>query len=341
MALDRLMESLSALLEGGGFERRPPRCPDVAVEIAPGRIVGVRVTAERKGRRPEVRGLETRDLPPGAIEPSLTRPNVIVAAPVARAIQEVLAALAPREHRVSVLIPDEVARVAILPFATLPRTWRELTDLVRFRMAKALPFKPEEAVLDLSVLGGAGASPGGPAAASVIAAFAHRAVVEQYESLFKSCGYWPGLVGISTFELYNLFRPRLERHAGSDKDSILLNVTDHGLSILIFRDGEIIFYRCKPYAAGGDGVADMRREIYTSLAFYQEKLLGRGLGHAFVRSLGLPREEIREAVTAETGCAAEFLDLPQVLGVAATVSLRGESAAFAAPAAGAVAGRRA
>jgi hypothetical protein len=85
----------------------------------------------------------------------------------------------------------------------------------------------------------------------------------------------------------------------------------------------------------------MRREIYTSLAFYQEKLLGRGLGHAFVRSLGLPREEIREAVTAETGCAAEFLDLPQVLGVAATVSLRGESAAFAAPAAGAVAGRRA
>jgi hypothetical protein len=148
-------------------------------------------------------------------------------------------------------------------------------------------------------------------------------------------------VGISTFELYNLFRPRLERHAGSDMDSVLLNATEHGLSIMIFHDGQVIFYRHRPYAAGGSGLADMRREIYTSLAFYQEKLLGRGIGHTFVRSLGLPREEVREAVTAETGCAAEFLELSQVLAVGGSVQLRGESAAYAAPAAGAVAGRRA
>lgn len=340
MALVDRVKNLPAVLEGGGFERWPPRYPSVAVEIAPDRITAVRVEADRRSKQVEVRGFEARDLPAGAIEPSLTRPNVLLAAPVERAVREVLAALAPGEHRVSVLIPDEVARVAILPFATLPRTRREIADLVRFRMAKALPFRPEEAVLDLLILAGGAGTPPGPAGAAVLAVFVHRAVVEQYESLFKACGYWPGLVGISTFELYNLFRPLLETHAVSDRDSILLNMTDHGLSILIFRDEEIIFYRCKPHAAGGDGLVDMRREIYTSLAFYQEKLLGRGIGHAFVRSLGLPREQVREAVTAETGCAAEFLDLSRVLPVAGTVSLSGESASLAAPAAGAIAGRR-
>ncbi len=344
MTLADGVRSLAGLFEGGALETRlPPRYPSVAIEIAPDRIVGVRVEADRKTKIVKVRAVESHDLPDGAIEPSLTRPNVLASEPVLIALRAIFTRLAAGEARVSLLIPDHVARVAILAFTTLPRSRRELAELVRFRMAKSLPFKPEEAVMDLQVLSGGPAAGVGPAGASVLAAFIHRAVVEQYETLFTAAGYWPGLVGLSTFELYNLFRQRLEPPRADEKDALLVNATPHYLSMLIFRGDELIFYRCKPNAAdAGDdgGPAGLRREIYTSLAFYQEKLLGRGLGRAFVRAAGVAQDTVREAVTGEAGCEVTTLDLLQVLPLAAPLSLGAEEASRAAPAAGAVAGRR-
>jgi hypothetical protein len=338
------VRSLAALFEGGAVDARlPPRFPDVAIEITPDRIVGVRVEADRKTKAVKVSAVESHEIPDGAIEPSLTRPNVLAPEPVLIALRAIFTRLAAGEARVSLLIPDHVARVAILTFATLPRSRRELAELVRFRMAKSLPFKPEEAVMDLQVLSGAQGAGAGPGGASVLAGFIHRAVVEQYEGLFTAAGYWPGLVGLSTFELYNLFRQRLEPPRGEEKDALLVNATPHYLSMLIFRGEELIFYRCKPNAADAEdegGPAGLRREIYTSLAFYQEKLLGRGLGRAFVRAAGVARETVREAVIGETGCEVAALDLNEVLPLAPPLSLGTEDASRAAPAAGAVAGRR-
>jgi len=338
------LKSLTALLEPGLQEPRlPPRYPNVAVELAPDGIVGVRLAADRKSGRVTVQHVESRPLPPGAIEPSLTSPNVLMTEPVVHALGEVLSRLAATDHRVSVLIPDHVARVALLSFPTLPRSRRELADLLRFRMAKSLPFKPEEAAVDFMVPG-AGASGPGPAGASVLAVFIHRAVLEQYEALFTRAGYWPGLVGLSTFELYNLFRAPLTAHRAGGKDALLLNVTPHYLSLLILSAGSIIFYRCKAHPAGAgaeEGVRAVGRELYTSLAFYQEKLLGRGIERAFLRSTGMPREAVLEVVSREAGCPVELLDPSQVVSLPEAETRDAEAASRVAAVAGAVAGRRA
>ena len=345
MTLTERLKSLSRLLEGGGMETRlPPRYPGVAVELTADRVTGVRVAAERKTGRLLLRQVEWRPLPEGAIRPSLTRPNIASPEPVTQAVKEILHALAPGEHRVSVLLPDHVARVALLGFTALPRTRRELADLVRFRMAKSLPYRSDEAALDLMLLGGGASAAGGPAAASVLAAFIHRAVLDQFEMLFLGAGYWPGLVGLSTFELFNLFRARIGGESADGRDALLMNATPRYLSILIFSGGQIIFYRCKPYAvntAGQESLVGIRREIYTSLAFYQEKLLGRGIGHAFLRVVDLPRGSVREAVEGEVGCGVSWLDLAAVLSPAEGVTLDDEIASRASPAAGAAAGRRA
>jgi type IV pilus assembly protein PilM len=338
-----VMGRLTSLVEGGALDSRvPPRYPAVAVEIAPDRITAVRVAADRRSGQVRLRAVESRPLPDGTIEVSLTRPNILAPEAVLTALASIFAKLGTVDSRLSLLLPDHVARVAILPFATIPRTRRELTELVRFRMSKSLPFKAEEAAMDLMLLGGPSAP--GPAGASVLAAFIHRAVLQQYESILTGAGYWPGLVGLSTFELYNLFRPLLTSQRVPDRDALLLNVTTQYLSIIIFRDEDLIFYRCKPHGTdpgnGSDGLAEIRREIYTSLAFYQEKLLGRGIGRAYVRAAGLPADQVREAVAAETACEVDHLDALPVLPAVESLALDAEEAVLMAPAAGAAAGRR-
>jgi len=335
-----LRRQISDLFDRLGADTMPPRYPGAAVEIAPDRVTAVRLAVDRKGGKMRLAAVESRPLPVGAVEVALTRPNILQPAELLEALRSIFVKLAPRDHRVSLLLPDDVARVALLGFAALPKTRRELADLVRFRMSKSLPFKPEDAVMDLMVLGGSGPRPGANAA-SVLAAFVHRAVLDQYESLFAACGYWPGLVSLSTFELFNLFRPVFARKKAPDRDSLVLNVTRHYLSVVILRDSDVIFYRCKPHpqTANGDSVGDVRREIYTSLAFYQEKLLGRGIGRVFLRCAGVPPEMIREAAGAETGGEVEVLDPLAVVPLNGAPPISPEVAALIAPAIGAAAGR--
>ncbi len=344
MTVGDLVKSVTRLFEGGAIDApAQPRYPEMAIEITPDRVLGVRVAPEGKNGHLVLQRAVSEPLPEGAIEPSLTRPNVLAPEPVSNAIGSVLSRIAEGGHRVSLLIPDQIARVAILGFATLPRTRRELIDLVRFRMAKSLPFKADQAVLDLNVLRRGGGAGPAPSSASVLAAFIHRPVLEQYEDLLARRGYWPGLVALSSLELFNLHRDQIGQVPAGDKDVLLMNITRHDLTLLIFRGEDLIFYRCKPHPAGASGeetIASLRREVYTSFAFYQEKLLGRGLGRAFVRTIGLPLEAVQDVVAGEAGCPLETLDLPGGLKVAEGVGLGPRGAADIVPAVGAVAGRR-
>jgi type IV pilus assembly protein PilM len=341
--MNALLARARGLLEGGVQEGRLlPRYPALAVEIAPRRIIGVRFARERKTGADVLKKAQARELPAGAIEPSLTAPNIKDPETVAAALAGVLGALHGGEHRVALLLPDHVARVALLHFPNLPRARRELEELVRFRMAKSLPFKTTEAALDIQVIP-ARPTAAGTAGATVLSTFVKRAVLQQYESLVSAAGYWPGLVGLSTFELFNLFRGRIGAEVPADRDVMLLNVTPYYAATVILSDGDLIFYRCKPHQESDDEeqrIAALRREAYTSFAFYQEKLLGRGIGQVFLRVVGLPREAVRAAVTSETKCEGRWLDLREAVTLAAESGLDDEEAAWACPASGAAVGRR-
>lgn len=341
MGLKETIERARLLFEGTSLDSPlPPAYPPAAIEIAPDRITGVRVARERRGGRPSVRAVAVQPLPEGAIELSLVRANLLDPRAVGAALDQVLRAVAPGEHKVSLLLPDPVARVSLLNFPSLPGTRKELVEMVRFRMGKALPFKAEDAAMDLMPVSSA---QGAPSAGAVLAIFMHRPILEQYEGLLTSRGYWPGLVGLSTLELFNLFRGRFKAGAG-DRDVMLLNLTRQSLTLLIASAGQVIFYRCKPHP-GGDGaesgLAGVKREIYTSLAFYQEKLLGRGIGRVWVRASGFPEAEVIEAASSEAGCPVEPLRLGNAVQVGESARLDEAAASEAAPAAGAAAGRRA
>jgi hypothetical protein len=342
MGIKESLERVRVLFDGTSPESRlAPAYPSLAIEIDPDRITGVRLHPDRRNGRIVVRKAAWSDLPPGSLEPSLTRPNLVDPKAVGRALDEVLRGLGPGEHRASLLLPDPVARVSILGFGALPTTRRELLEMVRFRMAKSLPFKAEEAALDVMPVGAATGPGGGPVAGSVLAIFMHRPVLEQYEALLAGRGFWPGLVTLSTFELFNLFRKRLDE-GPTDGDRLLLNLTRRYLSILILSRGQILFYRSKPHPGDADPGADLtgvRRELYTSLAFYQEKLLGRGLGGAWLRAAVVPAEPVVEALRAEAGCPVTALRLLDLVTSSESVRLDPAGADLMAPAVGAAAGR--
>ena len=345
MGVKESLERMRVLFDGTSRDSRlAPASPSLAIEIDPDRISGVRLHPDRKNGRLVVRKAAWSDLPPGCIEPALARANIVDPAAVGKALDRVLHGLGTGEHRASLLLPDHVARVSILGFNALPATRRELLEMVRFRMAKSLPFKSEEAALDVMPVGGAAGAPGaagGPVTGSVLAIFMHQPILEEYEALLTARGLWPGLVALSTFELFNLFRKLLD--AGDpDSDRLLLNLTRRYLSILILSRGQILFYRCKPHPGGVDLDTDLtgvRREIYTSLAFYQEKLLGRGIGGAWLRTAGVLAPPVIEAVRAEAGCAVTSLRLLDLVTPGESVKLGPEEADLMAPAVGAAAGR--
>ena len=341
MGLTETIERVRVLFEGTSLDSPlPPAYPPAAIEISPDRIAGVRVARERRGGRLALKAATVQALPEGAIDLSLVRPNLIDPRAVGAALDRVLREVAPGEHRVSLLLPDPVARVSLLNFTTLPATRRELAEMVRFRMGKALPFKADDAAMDLMPVASA---KGAPAAAAVLAIFMHRPILEEYEGLLTARGYWPGLVGLSTLELYNLFRGTIAAGV-ADRDVMLLNLTRQALTLLIVSGGQIIFYRSKPHpggAAAEASLAGVKREIYTSLAFYQEKLLGRGIGRVWVRAAGLPEEAAVEVAGAEAGCPVEVLRLGRAVPAGEAERLDAAVAAEAAPSAGAAAGRRA
>jgi type IV pilus assembly protein PilM len=345
MGLKESLERVRVLFEGTAVDSKlAPSFPPAAIELSIERVTGVRVGRDRKTRGMAVKAAAFRTLPPGALEASLVRPNVRDAGTVGRALDEVLKEIAPGEHRVSLLLPDQAARVSLLSFPEIPGTRKELLELVRFRMAKALPFKAEDAAIDLQPLGRTVGTTAVPGSGTVLAVFMHRPILEQYEGLLTARGYWPGLVGLSSLELFNLHRQHLQGNpVVADRDLMLLNLTRHDLSLLIASHGQVIFFRSKALPGGtaeGPDLKAVRREIYTSLAFYQEKLLGRGLQRVWVRAAGLEAAPILEAVREESGVAVEPLRLAQTMSLAGAEGADERVATLFAPAAGAVTGRR-
>ena len=84
-------------------------------------------------------------------------------------------------------------------------------------------------------------------------------------------------------------RSALDGAARNGGDAGLLNCTRNYFSLVIVRDGRLIFFRCKTFAIdeapqhGPNGV--LVREIASSLSYYREKLAGEAVGKIFVRTV--------------------------------------------------------
>ncbi len=249
-----------------------PPLPLVAVEVRPGAVAAVRLAHE--GGRLSLGAAATVDLPPGAVEVSLARPNL--ADPAAfrealRAVMERVGGLSGGD--VSLVLPDPVVRLALVPAEGLRGSRAEAEETIRFRLHKALPFDVRFARLAWSP----------PRGDQLLVAVALDEVVRGYEDALESLGFRPGLVEAASLALQVAAG---EPPAGGDR--LLVN-WDHGyVSFVLTRAGQPLLVRTLPGDAKPDAVA---RHASSTRQFHQDRLGGGTLADVVVRSAAVPGEE--------------------------------------------------
>lgn len=267
--------------------------PPVAVEISEAHVAAVR------GPQHAVEPLAA-----GLVAPSPVELNLVDARTVSDAVRKVLDRIGGGGPDVALLVPDQVVRVFLLHFETLPRRAEEAVPLLRWRLKKSVPFDVEDTVVSYLVQPG---PPGGPAGVDVLTAVARQGVVRQYEQVVETCGLKPGVVMSSTLATLSYF--------DDDQPTLLARMTGRTLTTVIVRGPSLCVYRCSemPASAGDLAPQALLDELYPAVAYYQDtwkenvrSICLAGLAERF--------EDFRRVVEAELSVNVKRLTPSAVLG---------------------------
>jgi type IV pilus assembly protein PilM len=242
----------------------PP--PGAAVEIAAGHVSAV--SLESHGGTMAVAAHAAEALPEGALVPSLTARNLQNRAAVAAALRRVLEQVG-RPRRVGLVVADAVARISLVRFEQVPSRQRDLEQLVRWQVRKAVPFAPEEA--QVSYVAGLRGADG----QEFVVTTARREIVLEYEEVCEAAGAHAGIVDISTFNVINAV---LAGSAAPTGDWLLVNVAAASVSIAIMRDAHLIFFRSRG-ADADDTLADL---VHQTAMYYEDRLQGARFGRVLL-----------------------------------------------------------
>ena len=239
------------------FTSDPP--PLAVLEFDEAGVVGMRRNA--KTLDPEARA--ERHFEPGVIDPAPGRPNIRDAVAVEEATRSLLEELGPfKRNEAALILPDESSRLTVLDFDSLPSKREERDKLIRFRLAKSVPFDVQEARL-------AAAFQRNNQGVSALVAITAAEVVRQYESILENAGLWPGHVSISTADALNLV----------DKGGMTLfaKLSSRMLTLAAVDGDQIRMVRAverapETYADPDRALDDMLADLYPTLVFVADNL---------------------------------------------------------------------
>jgi hypothetical protein len=288
---------------------RPPY-PPVAMEIDRKEVVLVRFKAKHRGK-PLLEAHAVRPMPAEAMPSSIFDHTARSTDELTARFQEMFELTGTRPGRISLVIPDNLAKISLLTLPERPSSQRQLDELVRSKMRRAVPFRLEEAAISYQLF------PGDGRQVSVLVLLTPRQLIDRFEHSLAALGARVGLIDIATPNLINLCRSRLELASRNGKDVALLNCASNYFSLVIVRNGRVIFFRCKTLSPEGEsangGNGFLVREVASSLSYYREKLAGQGIESVIVRALNASAEEIGEKLGA--------LDLTRIESVDASVTV--------------------
>jgi type IV pilus assembly protein PilM len=288
-ALDPILARLKRLDAETLLDLRPSY-PPVAVEIDRGQLTLVRVKPRRRSR-PLLEAFRIQPAPEHAVGATIFRPNLGSLDDLTRQVRELFEKSGTKPGRVSLILPDNLAKVSIVTLPERPATRKLLREMLRFKLRRSVPFRLEDAAISSWALPGPGPE------LHVLVSVMMRSVVEQYEAAFEAAGARTGLIDLCTPSLFNLARPELAKAVATGTDAALLNCTRNYFTLMIVRADRVVFFRCKTYAGGEEDdasgrLAVMARELTSSFSYYAEKLEGSGVGTVFVRAVSPGLDEV-------------------------------------------------
>jgi hypothetical protein len=280
---------------------REPEQPQVALEIRAGGVGLVRT--RRDGRAVVLAAASAVELDPEVLLPSLTQPNLADPERFRMACRGALERAGVLDGApIALVLPDPVARIAIIPAAELAGRPSEMDELVRFRLRKSLPFDVREARV------GHVRSP--RASDPVIVVAALGSVLDAYESACRSLGLDPGLVELSGLALCrSAFGP------DSKGDRLLVNWDEGYATLILVREGWPVLARTLtgPMVSSP---AEVAREAAQTLVYARERLASPGLEQVVVRAAGLVGADAAAVLETPLGRVPEMVDPWRALGTA-------------------------
>lgn len=273
-----------------------PELPLAAVEVRAGSLGVVRVIRDTRGS--SLGAAASLALPAGTLKLSMGERNILEP----QAFKETLRTLLERtgvfgDGRIGLVLPDPVARVALLPAAEVrARRHAEKEELIRFRLKKAVPFDIREARLSFREVSVPGREP------TVLVVAILRSILDEYEGACRGLGLEPGMVqltGLAILDAVEESRPPADR--------VVVNWDEGYISILVSRFGAPALARTLTGISASDPEQVMREATQTVL-YYRERLGGEGIGHAVVRSAAMIPADAARLLAQPLGLTPDILD---------------------------------
>jgi hypothetical protein len=295
-----------------------PHYPLVGVELREDAVVVTRLRRQRGVY--QLAGHARRELPDGTFATSMMLPSIAEPAQLARVISEALeGAGAEGAAKISVTLPDTAARVALLDFQEVPPSREQVSQLLRWRLKKTVPFSLDSARISWQELGRAE-----DGRVQMLVAVTPEDSLRQIEKVFEALGMRVGLVDLASFDLFNLLRldgfwdQEEEGPEQAPRDRALLSATPSYFSLMITRGDRLIFYRAKNYHVRGgfrgeDSVAVFGRELRTTLGYYEEHLLGEGIETIHARIVGISPQSLLETARSIGGSEVRPVQIANLL----------------------------
>lgn len=296
--VDRLTQLVPSRVRESAWLK--PRYPLIGLELRDDAVIAVRL--QRKAREWHLAGHAHRSLPPGVLTAGMMKLAIGDARTLTRAIHEALQlAGAQGAHKISLALPDTLVRVLLVDVQELPAARAQADEIIRLRIKKSVPLRLEDARIAWQSLGRTE-----DGRMQLLVTLAPESSLAPLERLLDGMGLRPGLVDIASFDLYNALRVGMNGARLGRGDIAVLNATPGYFSALILRGERLIFYRSKNYhiQGGFQGEESLRvvgRELKTSLSYYQEHLLGEGIGTTLVRVSGIDAAAL-VATVESAGC---------------------------------------
>lgn len=262
--------------------------PQLACEIAPGRVI-----AARLGKQATLESASTRRIPPEAVSAGLNAPNIHQGDALRNAISGALGAVGggARARDVVAVLPDAAVRVLLVDFDSLPDKHEDAAAVVRFRVRKSLPFDVDQARLSFDAHRNGGS-------VKVIAALSPSSVIHEFEQAFLDAGYQPGVIMPSTLATLGLIE--------ADRPAMLVKADPSTVSVAIVDRGELLLFRTIDHPFGEVAPRELMDYVHPSMVFFEDTFNSK-IDSIYLAGL-LDVSGLAAELQRETGVRCEELD---------------------------------